>query len=149
MFHLYLAVNSTSYFTMRSNWTCTQKQNQIKSIPSGLKSDYFIHTKVWIQSYTLTVQLRVMCFTLHRSQFLRQSVIHSVTLFKQSASLSKHVNPPTSSLFPWTLAAVCHSTSGSSPGAHIHAYTRECQHFRQASCNKYPFFAYSNGTLIQ
>lgn len=45
--------------------------------------------------------------------FLSQPVIHSATLFKQSVSLSKHVNPPTSSLFQWTLAAT---------GAHTHTH---------------------------
>lgn len=43
--------------------------------------------------------------------FFSQTVIHSATLFKQSVSLSKHVNPPTSSLFPWTPAAT---------GTHMH-----------------------------
>lgn len=43
--------------------------------------------------------------------FSQESVIHSAVLFKQSVSLSKHVNPPTSSVFPRTLAAHTRSST--------------------------------------
>lgn len=102
-----------------------------------------------------TISCRLLRIHLGANSFSRQSVpqsvIHSVTLFKQSASLSKHFNPPTSSLFPWTLAAVCHGTSGSSPGARSRARLTGgvSALFSQALATNIPFLHIQMGTLIQ
>ena len=69
--------------------------------------------------------------------FSSHSIIQSATLFKQSVFLSKHVNPPTSSLFPWTLAPVCQSAQHTNK--HAHTCSPEGQQHQQACSNKYPF----------
>lgn len=123
-FHFYIAVNATSYFTTSyfraCRWTCTQRPHQISESYSCLWRLFLLCIKVTVMFRLQRIYLGATSFSRH--QFLSQSVIYSVTLFKQSDSLSKHFNPPTSSLFPGMLASVCHGTPGSSRCTHnVHA----------------------------
>lgn len=126
----FLSVNDSlcgrvsSCYATWCNRTCTQKQHQMSERCAGHSTIYApTHKSFRAHAHTL---LRAIALTLHKSrvvpQSVSQSVIQSETLSKQSASLSKHVNPPTSSLFPWTLAAVCSSTLVLS-WVHTHMHT--------------------------
>lgn len=114
-------------------------RNSIRWVSAVLATLLFMRqrTKVSVRTHThywglsLSLCIRVVLF-------LSQSVIQSETPSKQSASLSKHVNPPTSSLFPWTLAAVCSSTLVLS-WVHTHMHTEGWIFYLERSERLYDF----------